>query len=372
MLAYWTLLAVSSLASCSSDSPLDPEPTLGEELQLVLDNALEENDGIGVSVSIITDSGEIWNTASGISHGTISLTANMMFNVASVTKTFTAATILQLMEDGILTLEDQLHEWLPDFPNIDSTITIRQLLDHTSGIFDLWDYPDLFDSITADYSRIWSPIETIEAFTLSPYSSPGEEYHYSNNNYILLGMIIQEATGSEVSTEIRSRFLEPLGLANTYLAVEEVVPNNIAHGWYDLDGDDSLDDLMTVSWNAYYSIDWTAGSMFSTPEDIARWSQALFQGGILNPTTLDEMQAFRAHSIPGNATAGYGLGVSVLYLDAFNNAEARGHGGEGPGYRGMMAYLPEHGYHLSIWLNEASGELFWDVIDAVGGVLIAD
>jgi len=365
------ILIMFFICSCSKDSPPEPKKTFAQELQITLDETLESNNGIGASMTVITSNGEILNGVSGVSHGTTPISSDMIFNIASVTKTFTAALVLQLAEEEALTLEDSLHEWLPNYPNVDSTITIRQLLNHTSGVYDMWDFPAFFDSLSADWTRRWTPEETIKSFTLESYSVPGTEYHYSNNNYILLGMIIEAATGSNVATEIRNRFLGPLGLDHTFFAVEEELIGEVAHGWYDMPPeDDILEDISTIPKTSFYSIEWTAGAMFSTAEDIARWSQALFQGNVLSQSSLNQMLDFDHHSIPGVASSGYGLGITLYYPNEFNGAESIGHGGECPGYRMIMMYLPDEGIHITIMMNESNAECFWAIIDAVGDIIM--
>lgn len=366
------VLPLLIIGSCSKKSTVEPELTFEEELQRALDATRAVKNGIGASVSIVFADGQTWNGVSGVSHDNVPITQDMVFNIASVTKTFVAATVLQLMEEGELALEDSLYQYIHSYPNIDSTITIRQLLNHTCGVFDFWDHPSFFDSIRDDYARIWNPEDVLTSLVMAPYFRPGTDYAYSNTNYILLGMIIEEVTGNQVSAEIRNRILDPLGLNHTYFAVEEELEGNIAHGWADfsIPEDGVLDDLTTIPMEAFYSIEWTAGAMFSSADDIIRWSQALFQGEILQPSTMEQMLDFRPVSEEGSATNGYGLGISSVNPSLFQNSVTIGHGGENPGYRMAMLFFPEHNIYMTLMLNVADGECFWAISDALIEIIL--
>ena len=161
-------LLTLNFMSCSKDSTSQPEnePTFAEKLQGALDNGLDAYNGIGISAAVIMPDGEMWVGVSGVSHGTTKITSDMPFGAGSIAKNFTATTILQLAEAGELTLEDSLYEWLPAYPYVDSTITVRQLLNHTSGLFDFVDNPDFWNAILEEPSKVWTPEEIITSFML--------------------------------------------------------------------------------------------------------------------------------------------------------------------------------------------------------------
>ncbi len=107
----------------------------------------------------------------------------MAFGAGSISKSFTAALVFQLAEEGRLSLDDQLHEWLPDYPNIDSEITIRQLLGHTGGIFSVEDHATFWPAVFTDGTRVWTDDQLLTAFQAEPLSARGTEWHYSNTGY---------------------------------------------------------------------------------------------------------------------------------------------------------------------------------------------
>ncbi|UCD37462.1 MAG: beta-lactamase family protein [Fidelibacterota bacterium] len=355
--------------SCSQNSTTGPEQRLSREFQKALDNSLELHDALGISAAVLMPDQDVWVGTSGISHEDVPLDVDMLFYIASVTKTFVAACILQLVEEGELILEDSLYHWFPAIPNIDSTITIRQLLNHTSGVFDYYYNPAYEDSLTANLNRRWMP-EEILTLVAEPYFPPGTDYHYSNTNYILLGMIIQDATGNEVSAEIRNRFLNPLGLSQTFFEVEETIPGELVHGWADVDDDPEADDMTDYPLTAFFSLEWTAGAMVSTPDDIVRWASALFTGDVLSAATLSQMLTFYPYSMEGQAGNGYGLGVSRFKPEIVRGEQAYGHGGTVYGYRNVMIYLPDYGVSISVMINEMNPNSLWGTLEALIDVVL--
>jgi len=267
--------------------------TLSTELQEALDRVREERSIIGVSAAVITPDEGLWLGISGLSskNPPANIQEGMLFCIGSITKNFIAALVLQLAEEGLLDLDDTVGDWLPDLPEkssrwIDDTITIRQLLNHTSGIHDFLD--NLMWYVVAWFlapDKIMEPENTLR-YVNRPYFAPGEGFHYSNTNYILIGMIIEKSTNSNVAVELRNRFFDPLGLEHTFFDIEEPVSGEIAHGHY------LGIDQTRFKHEARYSSGWTSAAMFSTAEDLALWTQALFGGSVLSEDSLEQMLDF--------------------------------------------------------------------------------
>lgn len=338
-------------ARCSNHSPAGPEGPLADQLQEILNKTLLFYAGKGVSAAVIMPGRPTWLGVSGESHAGAPIESDMAFCIGSITKTFMAALSLKLSELGVLSLEDSLGRWLPDYANVDNTVTIRQLLNHTSGIFNTSENPTVFNRVFSDLEKIWSPEETITEFVLEPYYAPGTDYHYANTNYILLGMVIEAATGSQVSTVLRQILLEPLELRHTFLMIDENVIGEPAHPWWDYDSNGSVNDLDALSWNADFSTIWTAGSLFSTAEDVANFVHALLEEKIfLDRSSLDQMLDYFPTDF-----GGYGLGIRTFpeYLD---DVEAIGHTGTLWGYSAMTVYLPDYAVSISVLLNNREGE----------------
>lgn len=352
-LSFAFSLLVMIFTSCSKDSPVESQKnlTFDEKLQKALDDGIESQHGKGVSAAVVFENQDMWSGTSGISFGSTAITKDMVFGVGSVTKTFVAPLCLQLAHEGVFILDDSLHKWLPTYNKIDSSITIRQLLYNTSGIYNITDNTALWDAVFNDPAKLWTPEELISSFLEEPYSTPGAGWFYSNMNYILLGMIINEATGSLVSAELRNRFFQPLGLNSTFLDVEETVPSKIAHGWFDLSGNGSYDDISLIPRTGISSVLWTSGAIFSTAEDLARWSSALFGGNVLSQPSLDQMLT-PCCTLPGTSDVGCGMGVFLIGPNNNTGVALIGYTGRTFGYLTSMFYVPDYGTSVVVIIND--------------------
>jgi len=319
-------------------------------MQRVLDKGINKYGARGVSAAVIFPDGTIWTGVSGISHENVAIEPDMLFAIGSITKNVVAALTLELAEQRILLLDDPLSKWLPEYPHIDSNITIRQLLNHTSGIYMFWDNQKIWDDLKRDRTKVWSPEEVL-SYIKEPGFAPGEGWRYSNTNYLLLAMIIEKATGSTLSAEFRKRFWEPYGIDHAYLSQQEEILGNHAHVY----GDNFIpgsgeSDLTFLPRASHESITFGSGGIFTTAEDLAQWSHALFGGEILQQQSMDEMLKFVEFREVANMSA-YGLGVQ-LYPKSFSSGKrAIGHGGGNIGTTTYMAYLPEHNISIVVMVN---------------------
>lgn len=319
------------------------DPILSYNLQIALDNQFSQYNIKGVVAAISMPNGDIWYGASGTSNGTDTIKSDMLFGIGSNTKTFTATLIMMLVEDNLIKLDDSIYHWIPSFSFIDSTITIRQLLNHTSGLYNYTDHPAMDDSVMANLGRFWTPEEVLATFMDAPYFEKGSDYHYANTNYLMLGMIIKAVTGSSVSSFLHNRILYPLGLTHTFLDQEDSLMGEVAHVWYDIFDNGTTYDLVlyNIDRTATYSSMWTAGAMFSTAEDMLLWSKALFTGKVVSDPTLDMMLDF----LPGD---GYGLGVAEYYI---SGREFWGHGGDVI-YKSFLLYSPLDSISIVLLCND--------------------
>ena len=360
ILPFFIALVVLSFflgVSCSNDQrPLDLR--VKEELT----NRLEQYNVKGASAAIILPNGEIHRICAGVSHDTVSMCPNMLFAIGSITKNLVAALILDLAEERILSLDDSLHRWLPPIRDVDSNITIRQLLNHTSGIFMFWDNQSLWDDLIRYRDSVFTP-EVVLTYLKEPHFAPGKNFRYSNTNYLLLAMIATRATHSTLSAELRRRFWEPLGLRNTYLSLEDQIPQGrLAHVWGDnFENDGSNRDITFLPRNSHESITYGSGGVFSTAEDLAVWCKSLFDGKVLSPSSMNEMLDI--------GRGGYGLGIGLLNKGFLFNEKVFGHSGGNIGTTAFMAYLPERNTSIvvmiNIYDNEHSRQFLNDIIDIV-------
>lgn len=334
---------------CQVQSQTVPVP-LDSMLNATLDSMRGVLNVKSLSAAMQFTDESIWAEAKGISSilPLENVTPDHKYLIGSVTKTITSACILQLNDEGILSIDDSLHHWLDTIPFIDPNITIKQLLQHTSGIYDVLSNPNNQDSLIADLSRIWTAEELIDKFIGPPLFAPGTAWSYSNSNYFLLGMIIEEATGHPFYQELRDRFYEPLGLGSFAIPAFEPMNLPVAHVWMDGNGDMVLEDLHDFYFN-YLSLNSTAGAAggyYSTATDCTRWIRKYLRGDLLTPETM--VQAKTTVVANGSQGGQYGLG---LMKNNFLGNEAYGHGGD-LAYHASAWYFPEKDLSITVFTND--------------------
>lgn len=223
--------------------------------------------------------------------------------VGSITKTFMSVTTLQLVAEHRLSLDDTVQRWLPGQVPGGDAITVRMLLNHTSGLYNYTDAPGFLPGLIADPNRVWTPAEIVASATAHPpLFAPGQGWSYSNTNYILVGLILQKATGRDVADLVRRQITGPLHLDHTYLARTGDFRGPYAHGYATpaLTGAGYLD---VSTWNPSWA--WTAGAMVSTAPDLSRFYQALLSGRLLPGPLLRQMLT----TVDQGGGTGYGLGI---------------------------------------------------------------
>lgn len=337
-------------------APVHAQSTAAQ-LQAALDQGRAQAGIVGASAAVVGPGLE-WTGASGLSDraSATRIRPEMIFGAGSITKSFMAALILQLAEEQKLSLDDTLEQWLPAVVanpafHIPGAVTIRQLLNHTSGIYELTDNDELLDALIADPARRWNPEDVLAFVKEPPYFPPGAGWHYSNTNYNLIGLIAARAANASVVNELQRRFFAPLGLRGTFLEGEEVVTGEIAHGHTDFFGVPKQD---ISSWprTALDSIAWTAGAIVSTSDDLARWAQALLSGDVLQPESRQQLLTF----VPSDDDdRQYGLGVARLQDPQLG--EIWWHSGAIPGYQGIFAYAPGSRTSVAVLANDDEGSI---------------
>ena len=361
LLLVVAMVSTSLLTGCvqpiASPTPMaEVESELAQKLQDALDNALAASGTMGVSVAVITPDGQIWTGVSGMSDPDTPITPDTLFDMGSTGKNLFAALVLKLAEEGLLSLDDPISTYLLSYPNVDSSITIRQLLNHTSGLYMWVEHPQAPTRIpynTIDFEKWWTVEEIFTTFGGEPYFAPGEGWHYTQAGYILGTLIVEQVTQSTVPVEIQKRLLDPLDIHGMLLDLKEPVPSNhqIAHDWVDTDGDGIPEDVSSRSRNWMNSL--SRILYYTTAGDLAKWLHRLHQGEVLSPASLDEMLDFHS-STPGEPEiSGYGLGTEQVI---FGEVELWGHKGSSPGYRAGVYYLPEYGVTISLLINSDSDE----------------
>ncbi len=319
--------------------------TRTHKLQTALNGARSTAGAKGAMAAVLTTNG-LWVGTSGVSDSVTrsQVEPQMRFGIGSISKTLVAATVLQLAEEGKLSLEDRLKQWLPELPNITNTITIRQLLDHTSGVYDYFDSSDWYDDASADPGKVVTTLELLK-FVQPPYFSPGTAFHYSNTGYLLLGLIIEKATGRSVLEEYQTRFFRPLRLRSFSISPAESPTGDVIHPYGNFyNGFKNEVDISAVPRESYYSAVWVAGGLFASIEDVARWAEALWSGWLHSPEMFAEM----IHWNPVGGAEKYGLGV---WSESTAKGEFYVHSGHVPGYRTFAGYSPVRRTTVVLFMN---------------------
>ena len=325
-------------------------PELAERFQFILDSCAIETGAIGLSASVNIPDG-IWNGVNGEASEGRAVEVTDIFGIGSVTKTITSAAIFKLQEAKILTLDDAVIDWIPnigDYTFIDPNAKIYQLLQHTSGIFDYTTHPSYPDSIYGgDFTRIWTPTELLEKFLDEPTFITGQNWGYSNTNYLLLGLIIESASGQAYHQYVRTEILDPIGLTDIRLFPYEQIASDYAHIYVDLMNDGTIDDIDAagIDYEAIFSAAWAAGAYTASAEDITTFAKLLYSGQILSDDSMNQL--FGEYPLGGNA--GYGMGV-IIYSDDESNPYLYGHNGA-IFYSSNVYYFPAKDLSVSILAN---------------------
>lgn len=330
-------------ATPSATPQVTPAGTLATQLDAQLRQVLDQQRttlGIpGISAAITFPDGSTWATALGVAEVAPErpATTSTPFVVGSVTKTFVAAAILQLVDEGALALDDALANWLPDYPQA-AQITLRMLLTHTSGVFNLYESPYYTRRVVNRPHRTWTPQMVLDKLSGAPYCDPGTCYHYSNTGFILLGMVIEAETGKSLGTVWRERFFTPLGMTATYFMGDGPPPASSARGYRKTKtGNVAIDDGSTYRpTQSEGTVIWAAGGIVASAPDIARWGRALYGGEVLSDTSLARMTAFTFR--PERQGGYYGMGTRMRKFQTYN---MEGHTGTLRAFNAAMWYLPE-------------------------------
>jgi D-alanyl-D-alanine carboxypeptidase len=311
----------------------------------------------GMSAAILFADGSIWRGSVGdadVATG-VQVTPDTSFSVASVSKTFTAALTLALIEDGRLSLDGAAKGYLPSLP-IDPAITVRELLDHTSGLRDFYFGAGVDHALLSKPARVWNPARSFK-YLGKPYAKPGVEWHYSNTNYLVLGMLDEAVGGAPLADQLHDRFFAPLGLDDTfYQQPKKPWPGPVAHSYRFLGTDPKLpaidlsDGSAIVPFTSVVTAAGGAGSIATTGSDLVRWAAALYGGDLLSQHSRDAMVADVARTASYHPRIPYGLGVQSVVVDGHPTL---GHSGRFLGARAVVRWLPQERIGIAVLTNQS-------------------
>jgi D-alanyl-D-alanine carboxypeptidase len=270
------------------------------------------------------------------------ITPESVFRIGSVTKQFTSVAILQLVESGKIALADPITKFLPDYPTQGKTITIEHLLTHTSGIQSYTDKPDFFGVMRKDLT----PAQLIETFRNDPMKfEPGAQWAYNNSGYILLGAILEKVSGMPYAEYLKKNVYPRAGLTHTYYGDNATIIPKRVPGYANEGG--SLVNAAYLSMSLPYS----AGSLLSTVDDLARWNAAVAAGKVVDRKLLE--RAWTPYKLTTGDETGYGYGWAVGKLAGERVIQ---HGGGINGYASFSLWMPDRDVYVAVLSNHQSPE----------------
>jgi D-alanyl-D-alanine carboxypeptidase len=360
-LAFLVVVMVSIVISlaCSNNQ------TLKMQFKAQLDSLYEEYRFPGATAAYVLPDGTAEVVAVGFAdiEREIPMAPESRMLAASIGKTFVGATLLDLAGDGLLALDDPVSKWLGDRPWFErlpnhGSITLRQLLNHNSGIpnhVESERFAQAFSDRWDDIDNPFAPEELIE-FVLDeqPLFSAGKGWHYTDTGYLLLGLVIEKVTGRSWYDEVVIRFLNPLKLSRTEPSDQVDLPG-LPAGYMAEDNAFGLPPK-TISapgrmvWSP--RIEWSGGGFISNSRDLAVWGKMLYEGQVMEHDYLDDLLA----SVPvadTDSSTGYGLAVAVHFGGPFG--PTYGHGGWIPGYTSSLRYYPEYNICIAFQINTDIG-----------------
>jgi len=282
----------------------------------------------------------------------VSMRAVDRYRIASVTKAFVSVVILQLEAEGKLDIDDPVDKYLPGLVPNGSAIALRELLNHTSGLFDYTEDSGFDDAILAAPSRLWAPRELLAyAFAHPPNFAPGANYAYSNTNYIVLGLVTEAVTGKPLGQSLQERIFTPLGLTSTSFPLTIELAPDFVHGYVQLGPGPLLDaaPLLGPSWG------WAAGGIVSNALDVTVFYRALLGGKLVPAAQLDEMES------PSQNAGTYGLGIDNTFTSC---GRAYGHNGDFLAWRNEVLSTANGKRQAVVMVNVDQSRVSWAGIDA--------
>ena len=353
-------VAASALCACSGGRGNAEHASSASADQRKLDEIVQRfvAEGAPGALGVLRRNADVIRAAKGVAdrdHRDL-LRPTDRFRVASVTKTFVATIVLQLVAERRLRLDDSVDRWLPGVVPNGGTITLRQLLNHTSGLFDFDDDGAWIKQRFADPGREWPPRELVSVATAHPpLFAPGTSWSYSNTNYVLLGMVVEAATSKPLERALQERVFDPLELTSTSYPPHTEIEGRVAHGYVGRgSGLPVPPDALVDSTTALSPSGWGAGQIVSDADDVTTFYAALLAGRLLPHRLLTEMET----AVPARA---YGMGIRIMSTPC---GTAFGHDGDYPGYRNIVWATADGKRVISIMLNIDTTHVPWSEIES--------
>ncbi len=351
---------VCILSITSATIAQEPAASLESKVQAKLDALHHAGEFPGVSLGYVLADGTSAALTSGFAdlEKKVPLTPTHRLLAGSIGKTFVAATVLQMTEEGTFSLDDKASKWLdrePWFsrlPNAE-TITVRSLMNHTAGLVEYFEVKSFQDQFPIDPDRVWKPEELVAPLLdAKPLFEVGKGWSYADTNYIVLGMIAEKASGKKLFEELDRRLLKPLALERTIASDNRTIVD-LATGDHKLPGPFGFRGATIVDGQFVMNpqLEWAGGGFASTPLDLSKWAKSLYEGKVFTRRETLEAMLTPVSSTSGRGGSqgsGYGLGVQIRDSKW---GKTYGHGGWFPGYLSEMEYFPEQKVAIAVQFN---------------------
>ena len=316
------------------------QDSLAKQIDAVMSEVYKPGEP-GAAIIVKKDGKTIFRKGYGLADLELALPVepDMVFRLGSITKQFTSVSVLMLAEQGKLGLQDEITKFLPDYPTQGRTITVENLLTHTSGIQSYTDMPEWLPLWRKDFTVK----ELVDFFKNKPMTfEPGRRWAYNNSGYVLLGAIIEKVSGKTYEAFVDGHIFKPLGMKSSfYGSTERVIPRRVPG--YQM-GKGGFVNAPYLSMTQPYA----AGSLLSNVDDMADWSEAVFSGKLVKKEWLDK--AFTPYKLKNGESSGYGYGWFTADFGGHRSIE---HGGGINGFTSYAMTFPEDGIYLAILTNSA-------------------
>jgi D-alanyl-D-alanine carboxypeptidase len=344
---FLALLTVSfSLAGCGGSGGSAPpqgqqQGLLGGTVDGVAQAEMQQQGIPGMTVALAKNGTVLYTQGYGVSDRMTGQAAqpNLIFEIGSITKQFTASLIMKLQEQGKLHVDDSIAIYLPKY-NFPPAITLRMMLNHTSGLADFTNFPQIGDWVRNGVSEA----TVLTAVSQAPLLfQPGTQYSYSNSNFFALGTIIEELTGQSYEATLDQYIFQPLGLANTYYILPP--PSQSASGYQN----SPAGLIPAIIWDR--SAAFAAGALSTNVYDLINWDNALTHGKIVSPGSFQAMIASDGFKTPDGGTYGFGLEISTV-----NGRQVVWHNGQIGGFTAENALFLDTGFAVVVLTNDQDAD----------------
>jgi len=334
------VLAATIICLCGGTAlaQLPASEELGNRVDAVAKQMLSRHTA-GVSVAVARDGRVILARGYGMANveHSVAVTPETVFHIASISKNILSAVVLQLVDEGKLRLDDDVTKYVPEAPTQGRHVTVRQLLNHTSGIYSFTSLPN-----AADNERLELTHEQVLGLIKDkPFEfEPGTRWRYDNSAFYIAGMVVERVTKQEYGAYVREHVFKPLGMSSASLCYARMVVPHLASG-YEVDGG-ALVNAAFVSWKLPFA----AGAVCATATDLAKWQAALDSGRVLTASSLALMRT--PTTLADGTKIDYGLGTRLGSLDGHR---VLGHSGGGGGFRVLLESFPDDHLTIVILMN---------------------